>query len=214
MVGAASLKAVIFDADGTLFNTKELIMAAYTHVAQLHGLRPPTEMDFQKHIGKSLHNIYLGMYPEADPVKLVQANGEFMAANATRALAFDGLHNTLHVLKGRGLRLGILTGGRETVHEVLAHHEVAHFFDSVVHSGRIAKSKPDPEGVLFALDELGVQAGEATMVGDMNYDILAGKRAGVHMTIGLTHGFGSRESLEVAGADYIIDELAQISGLL
>lgn len=210
MAEATPLGAVIFDADGTLFNTKELIMAAYGHVASLHGLRPPTEEDFQRHIGKSLYDIYLGMYPEADPVELVRANGEFMAVNITKSMAFDGLHDMLQGLKDEGLRLGILTGGRETIHEVLVHHEISHFFGSVVHSGRIEKSKPDPEGVLLALGELGIQASEAAMVGDMTFDILAGKNAGVRTTIGVTHGFGSRESLEKAGADFILPNLAEV----
>lgn len=208
------LKAVLFDADGTLFNTKELIMAAYAHVAHLHGLRAPTEADFQRHIGKSLHDIYLGMYPAANPAQLVQANGEFMAANLTRSEAFAGLHDVLDTLRGRGLRLGILTGGHETVHKVLEHHQITDFFGSVVHSGRIEKSKPDPEGVVLALRELGVQASEAAMVGDMDYDILAGKNAGVRTTVGLTHGFGSRESLEKAGADFIVHNLAEVASVL
>jgi phosphoglycolate phosphatase len=48
------------------------------------------------------------------------------------------------------------------------------------------------------------------MVGDTSADIMTGKNGGAFATIGVTHGFGSRDSLEAAGADYIVDDLSAV----
>jgi pyrophosphatase PpaX len=213
-MAAQAIKAVVFDADGTLLNSKELIFAAYQHVARAHGLVPPTPAEIMVHMGKSLRDIYLGLFPEADPDELVRANGEFVVRNRLKVQGFEGLEETLQAMRAAGLSLGIVTGGDHKAVELLEHHGLAPFFMSVVHSERIAKQKPDPEGVLLALRELGCQPQQALMVGDMRYDILAGKNAGVHATIGVTHGFGTRKELETAGADYIVDSLPSLLELV
>ena len=71
----------------------------------------------------------------------------------------------------------------------------------------------DPESVLYVLSQLQIEPRDACMVGDTLVDIGAGKNAGVAKTIGVTHGFGSRESLEVAQADFIVDRLMDIEDI-
>lgn len=212
---APRIEAVVFDSDGTLFNSRELIMSAYRHVATLHNLRPPTDKEIEQHLGKGLLDIYRGLFPEYnDHHQLVRANGRYVADNLTLSAAFQGLRETLETLRAGGKRLGLLTGNNAKVHEVLQHHDVEQLFDSIVHSDRIVRQKPDPEGFHLALRELGVAPEHALMVGDMRYDILTGKNGGAFATVGITHGFGTREELTLAEADYIVDNLGELQQLV
>lgn len=209
------IDAVVFDADGTLFNSRELILSAYRHVAREHGLRPPTDQEIGAHLGKGLRDIYRGLFPEhGDHDALVRANGVFVAANLRMSTAFEGLAELLESLRADGKRLGLVTGGNAKIHEVLQHHNVEHFFGSIVHSERIVRQKPDPEGFHLALRELDVPPEHAVMVGDMRYDILTGKNGGAQATVGLTHGFGTHDELVVAGADYVVNDLGELQRLL
>lgn len=203
------IKAVVFDADGTLLNSFELIVGAYQHVAGLYGRPAPTAEQVRDQLAQArpLRDIYRTFFPGGDIDAMLVANGEYLAANATSSSAYQGLHEMLDSLQGQGLRMGILTGGNHRIHDMLAHHDIATYFGSVVHQDRVARSKPDPEGFLLVTDELGVFPAETVMVGDSPADIFAGKNGGAYATIGLTHGNATRETLEAADADYLVDSL-------
>lgn len=210
-----SIKAVVFDADGTLLNTPEVIMAAYTHVAEVHGLRKPSRDDIMEHMGKALHEIYQGLYPDLESVQhLLVTNNEFVLKHLEQINGFEGLQDMMQDLQDMSLKLALITGGSAKVHKLLERNGVEQYFGSIVHSERIKMQKPDPEGLLLALSEIDIDPKDAITVGDMRFDVLAGKNAGVHATVGLTHGFGTRTELEEAGADYIVDNLAAVTQLV
>jgi len=210
------IKAVVFDSDGTLFNSFELIMAADVHIALTHGFRPPTADEVKPLLARALPitEIYRALFPGADVEKLAATGGEFVAANVSKAAAFDGLHDMLQALRELGLRLAIVTGGNSKIYDLLKHHGIGEYFTSVVHNDRVTNGKPHPEGVELALSELGVSTKETVMVGDSKNDLLAGKNAGLAYCIGITHGHGSAEELEAAGADYIVGSLTELLPLL
>lgn len=209
------LQAVVFDVDGTLINTPETIFAAYDHVAKAHGLRPSSREEIMNHMGKSLREIYTGLYPDENVNSLIETNNKFVAAHMHEAETYAGMLTVLEALRLKGIKLAVITGGSRKVEEVLKHHEIHDFFDSIVHSERITKQKPDPEGLQLALAECGnVPADAAVVVGDMRFDILVGKNGGALAAVGLTHGFGTRAELEEAGADFIIDSFAGLPKIL
>lgn len=207
----STIKTVIFDVDGTLIDTPQLILSAFAHVAEKCGLEPRTHDQIMDHMGKSVRDIFLGLYPDEDPDPLVDANYVFTTKNAHQATLFVGLVDTLDALQRQGKKLAVITGGTALVEGQLTHHGIGHYFQSIVHSERVAKQKPDPEGVLLALKECGdISPKDAIVVGDMRFDVLAGKNAGVRATVALTHGFGSLQELKQAGAGYIIDSFNQL----
>ncbi|MDB5186285.1 MAG: histidine-containing protein P-Ser-HPr phosphatase [Candidatus Saccharibacteria bacterium] len=207
-------KAIIFDADGTLFNSFELIVSAYRHVAETHNLKPPTPEEIRVQLGNSLPDIFRTFYPDQNIAELLAANNAFVAANTMKSEAFEGLHDMLSSLNNLGLKLAILTSGGANIHHSLKHHKVSDYFTSVVHHERIAKPKPDPEGFLLASTECGVKPGEAIMVGDTVSDILTGKNAGALATVAITHGYGLSNDLVDANPDYIVDSLQKFTDIM
>jgi phosphoglycolate phosphatase-like HAD superfamily hydrolase len=82
--------------------------------------------------------------------------------------------------------------------------------DAVVDGGHVTAHKPDPESVRLTLSQLGIAADDTCMIGDSAVDIGAGINAGCAATIGITHGFGTENTLREAGATYVVSSLEKI----
>jgi len=210
----SKVEAVIFDADGTLFDTFELIVSAYEHVAVTHGLRIPTPDEVRDQLGKALPDIFQHFYPNEDIQTLLDTNNAFVAANTMKSAAFAGVKDLLSGLARQGIQLGILTSGSAKVHDVLRHHQLDQFFTSVVHHERIKKPKPDPEGYWLACVECGVPPENGVMVGDTTFDIETGQNAGALTTIAVTHGFGLPEDLAKAQPGYIAHDIFEVDKII
>lgn len=208
------LSAVIFDADGTIFDTFEMIVSAYRHVSETHGLRVPEPSEIRNRLGSPMHEMFAAFYPGQNIDQLIATNNEYVMANAMSSEAFAGIKELLEELVARSIRLAILTSGNSNIHTILRQHELEHYFDSVVHIEKVQQPKPHPEGFLLACDECGVAPGETVIVGDTVFDIQTGKNAGALATIAVTHGFGGRDDLSSAEPDYMAKSLADVGRIL
>lgn len=209
-----NVEAIIFDADGTLFDSFEVIVAAYTHISTTHGLPIPAPDDVRSRLGSPLHDMFKAFYPDADIEKLLLTNHDYMSVNITKSKTFEGVQALLDDLTSKGIKLGILTSGTATIVATLEHHNLRHYFSSIVYTERIQKPKPDPEGFLLACHECEVQPEHALMVGDTVFDIETGKNAGALATIAITHGFGNPLDLDSSEPDYTVQNIAELRQLL
>ena len=210
-----SIRAVVFDADGTVLNTREFILKAFEHSAALHGHAVPGREKIVPGLaGKTLIDGYRALFPQGDHLALRDSHRMFQKEKFDLIAAYDGLHELLTTLRGRGMLLGICSSRAATVRPSLEYLEALNYFDAVVDANDVTEHKPHPEGVLKVLEILNIAPEHAAMIGDTVSDIEAGRAAGCAFTIGITHGFGTRESLENAGADHIIEKLSDILPLL
>ncbi len=209
------LQAVIFDADGTILDTRELIYQAYHHVLSLHGYDVPSrEIIFDEVRGHAADVTYGKRAIRHDPAELVKIHRLFQAEHVDLWSAYEGLHDLIQAVRNVGIKIGICTSRGSGVVPMLEHIGVKDFCESIVHADLVENHKPHPEPLLKVLSELGVAPSAAVMIGDTDADIGAGLAAGVAFTIGMTHGVGTREILEEAGADYIVDHLDDILPIL
>lgn len=84
---------------------------------------------------------------------------------------------------------------------------------SIVTCEHVTATKPDPEGILKLIDELGCKPEEIVVLGDHTFDMQAAIRAGLH-AIGISHGFGTPAELKEAGAVHVIDDLISLPTLI
>jgi beta-phosphoglucomutase-like phosphatase (HAD superfamily) len=101
---------------------------------------------------------------------------------------------------------------RKTTLHFLEHFDLVPYFDVIVTAQTCIHTKPFPDPVIFAAQELGLEPGECVMIGDTVVDVLAGKSAGAQ-TIAVLCGFGTERELRRAGADQIVSSTADISTL-
>jgi phosphoglycolate phosphatase-like HAD superfamily hydrolase len=110
--------------------------------------------------------------------------------------------------------LAIATHRSETgARQILQGFGLLDRFPVLVGLERIRRTKPDPEPVLLALRELGVEPASAAMVGDTPDDMRAGRAAGAR-TVGVTTGIHSRVTMENAGAEIVVDSLDELPSRL
>jgi phosphoglycolate phosphatase len=135
---------------------------------------------------------------------------EIRAAREGKLL--PGAEETLKSLRGKGLKVGIVTRNcEEAVRKVVP--DIEAFCDVFVSRDLIKKVKPHPEQLTSVLKALHVTGEETVMVGDHTIDIQAGKRVGMR-TIGVLTGRVKKEEFEKAGADYILRDASEVAELL
>jgi HAD superfamily hydrolase (TIGR01509 family) len=201
-----AIKAVIFDMDGTLIDSREFIMQAMESSLAAKQVTVTRER-LAEVTGKPIEKMYAELAPHLDAGELTKHHHEHHAQNPHLMAEYENVHETLQGLKDKGLKLGIFTGYDERSIRQLQNAGLLDYFDVIVDHSQYKKSKPDPEGLRMCMQKLNVLPDETVYIGDGITDITAGLAANVHKTIGITHGFTSREKLTAIGAQHIVDSL-------
>jgi HAD superfamily hydrolase (TIGR01509 family) len=211
-------KAVLFDLDGTLVDT----IGAYFELARVAASAHGFEVT-EQHVRESLcsgGNFWKGIVPDARPdgAEVRRALSAHAAREWPRVLreqgrVLDGLVDTLDALKRKGIALAIVSGARPEVLELFRDDDLLARFDVVILGADVTRRKPDPEGIVNALDALGVAPGDAVYVGDTPLDIRASRAAGVRAVAVLT-GAGDSALLSAHEPDRLIASHAKLDGII
>jgi phosphoglycolate phosphatase len=192
------LRLVIFDVDGTLVDSQSEIMAAMTHAFAVSTFVMPDRNAVLSIVGLSLNEAFAKLCPEASETErahLVQAYKDAFNdlrgpdGQAELSPLYPGALDALDVLKSQDhTLLAVATGkSRRGLDKMLERHGLRGFF----HSEQVADyhpSKPHPSMILTALNETGVMAGDAVMLGDTTFDMDMARAAGVKK-IGVSWGY-------------------------
>lgn len=203
---------VLFDVDGTLVDSQNMIAATMTGAYDAVGLPPPKREAVLGIIGLSLPEAMRRLSPEVDGVTvaaLVDAyKARFQMARSNPAFhepLFPGARAFLDRLAARDdVVLGIATGkSQRGVKAILDLHDLNGRFVSIQTADE-HPSKPHPSMVVTALAETGVTADNAVMIGDSSFDMVMARAAGAH-ALGVSWGYQTVTALETAGAEAVID---------
>lgn len=174
------ITTLLFDFDGTLLDTNELIIQTFLSVL---GKRYPgrfTKEDVLHFIGPSLKQTF----DSIDETLTEELIKEYRAWNIEMhdqmAVEFDGVTDTLRILKARGFKMAIVSTKRQgMIQKGLTLMGIEDIFDVVIALDDVVTPKPDPEPILLALERLNATKEEAIMIGDNSHDIEGGQNAGV-----------------------------------
>jgi pyrophosphatase PpaX len=213
---AARPFAVLFDLDGTLVDTIELLLGSYRHAFGEHAGRRPTEAEWVAGIGTPLATqIRPFARDDAELDALVARYRVWQLEHHDRLTrCYDAVLDTVRRLDERGHPMAIVTSKTDTIaRRSVAHVGLAPYMRTIVGCDACARAKPDPEPVLLALERLGYASTEAVFVGDSPYDITAGNAAGVVTVAALWGPIPRRELLEAAPS-YHLERIGDLPGLL
>ena len=208
-------KVIIFDFDGTLCDTRSNIITAFRATMEHLGLEMRDEETCGATIGLTLRDGFKSMYPEFDDAKIdycVETYRQIFAERRKELMPdlFPGVKETLEALRKRGYRMTIATSRlTDSLMLFMRHHGIDHYFEYAVGSDSVTHHKPHPEPALKTLAALNIAPSEAIMVGDMPVDIAMAHNAGIR-AIGVDYGNATREELEAAEADWIVDSITKI----
>jgi pyrophosphatase PpaX len=205
---------VVFDLDGTLADTVDLIVASYQQAFRtVLGHEEDPEL-IKSWIGRTLMDAFTSYSPEHARA-LYDAYLPWNADNTERLIrGYDGVRDVLAELTAAGARLGVATSKRRvSARQAMDVLGLAEYLPVLVSMEDTAVHKPDPAPVLLAIERLGGTPGEAVYVGDAVVDVLAGQGAGC-ATVAVTWGAGHPEALVVAGPDAVAQDASQLRKIL
>ncbi|HXF95581.1 MAG TPA: HAD-IA family hydrolase [Gemmatimonadales bacterium] len=206
----------LFDLDGTLIDSIDLILRSYRHTLRVHrGIEPPDEV-WMRGLGTPLWVQFRHWTDDQAEIEAMVAT--YRAYNLehhdTLVRPYDGVADAVRQLDAAGKRLGLVTSKmRSGALRGLRLLGLEQTFHAVVGADEVTHPKPHPEPVLKALDLLGAPAADAVFVGDSRHDIECGRAAGVKTAAALWGPF-DRAHLEDLEPDYWLERPADIAGLL
>jgi len=213
------IKLLIFDFDGTLADTHELIIQTNQEAMRRMGFPVLEDRVISRTIGLPLEEGILTMFPQLareDLPAWVKTYRTIFDELKTRIIPglFPHVKETLEALHARGYVLTVASSRLSlSLNDFLRDMGIAPFFSYVLGADNVSAAKPDPEPVLKTLRDLHFRADEALVVGDMPVDILMGKRAGA-FTCGVTYGNSDREALKKAGANHVLDDFGRLPEII
>lgn len=207
-------KLYIFDFDGTLGDSRGLIVRTMMDTFEKLGIAKPTVEACIGTIGLPLADCFTVSAHLSDEVgeKCADVYRKIFKRNNVKGAVkpFKGVISTLNTLHGQGKILAVASSrGHESLDGLVDDFGIANLFTSIIGADDVVNAKPDPEPVNKILSSLSILPKDTVVVGDAPYDILMGKNAGAS-AIGVTYGNRKREELQEAGADFIIESFADL----
>ena len=208
------IKLVILDFDGTMADTRSLIVRTMQKVIATLHLDKRTDEECAAMIGLPLKETFITLLPisKEQGLECERLYREIFAASdpIKSVQLFPKVLETIAGLHSKGITLTIASSrGHESLDAYVEEMHLAPYIHYVLGAEDVEHAKPQPDAVLKTLKELGFTPEETLVVGDMTYDILMGSRAGAH-TCGVTYGNGTREELLSVNAESIIDDFEQL----
>lgn len=213
------MKLVLFDVDGTVIDSQNIIVASMESAFASLGLAAPTRANALSIVGLSLPHAFIPLVGSDGPVEELAAafKTAFAGFRANASIAspfFEGARELIGALGDReDVMLGIATGkSRRGVDHIFEKYNWRHLF-ATVQTADDAASKPDPEMIHRAMAETGVKPQDLVMIGDTTYDMAMAANAGVR-SIGVAWGYHGVDALAAQGACAIVSSYAELGKTL
>jgi phosphoglycolate phosphatase len=214
-----NFKLMIFDFDGTLVKSAPGIHATANVMAKFYGTGPVSLEHVEQTLGTGLDDFIKRTFPEVlkthSMAEIMKKNLEIYDHEYKRGLKiFAGVRKTLQALHKKGIKLAIVSNKfSKYVNGINKELLIDRYFDTVLGSENVKKMKPDPYPLNLLMKKYGVDKSETLMVGDSQYDVEAGKRAGV-FTYFLTYGYADIKKVRKNNPDFIENNLKKILKLI
>jgi phosphoglycolate phosphatase len=209
------LKLIIFDFDGTLVDSRPLILESHRIVFSEFRLPAPEAARSLALVGKSLDVILADLVgPTAPILEMIRAYDlllpKLRADPAFAETPFEGVDDLLSELsRAADTVLGIATGHRtDTIAPALQALQWSGLFKTI-QAADTAPSKPHPAMLLQALTATGIEAQDAIFIGDTTFDMQMAGAARLR-SIGVAWGHHGAERLAAAGADHVVETVNEL----
>lgn len=213
----SKIDTVLFDFDGTVMNTNEVIINSWQHTFKTLENR---EEDVEKIIetfGEPLQITMEKLFPNVPIEQSVEIYRSYHRENFGELISlFPGMKELLAELKQRNYKTAMVTSRlRNTTQQGLEKYEIADYFDTVVTADDTDKHKPDPEPIHIALGKLDSAPERSIMLGDTMFDILCAKNAGVKsVLVSWAMAVTEEEKTGPNKPDYIIEKAEDLLDLI
>ena len=213
-----NIRLIIFDFDGTLGDTRRNIVTTLQQTMQEKHLPVIDEARCAATIGLTLKDSFKTLFPQLTDEEAEECTITYrhiFEVNKKKMVPqlFPHVAETLADLQRRGITMSVASSrSNVSLRGFLKDMGIERYISYVLGADDVTKPKPDPEPILKTLTALCFAADETLVVGDMPVDILMGRNAGTR-TCGVTYGNASRQQLDKAGANFVIDDMEELINL-
>lgn len=213
---ARRYELIIFDWDGTVLDSAGAIVSSIQQAAQDLGLQPPSDERARHVIGLGLHEALRYAMPDLPGehhLRLAERYRHHYLSRDHELSLFGGIAELVKRLAGEGYRLGVATGkSRRGLDRALAASGLSAFFDATRCADE-CHSKPHPQMLEELLEETGIAASAALMIGDTGHDVEMAHNAGVG-AVAVTYGAHSRAELLARRPLACVDTVPELASWL
>ncbi len=201
---------IIFDIDGTLTSTNELIFATFRHVTEKYLNKKVTDEEIISLFGPT-EDVILKEFMKDD---FDEARKDYLdfyeARHHLMADVYPGIKDVLNFIKSRGVKLSVYTGkGRGSTLITLRKIGMIEMFDMIVTGDDIEDHKPSPEGIDVFVEKFGLKRERVLMIGDAPADIIAARNANVKIASVVWDSYAKEKVLSMAG-DYVFETVDEL----
>ncbi len=211
------LQAVMFDWDGTLYNSVVPTYKSYLDVMRAFEIPEASLQEFREKSRPNYHDYY--SYLGIQAVDWSTADAIWMdcyARHRKDCVLFDGAVDVLEELRESNIKIGLVSSGsRDRVARETSEEGVAPYFDIMLFGDDVdfECAKPEPDTLLMAIHRARVPISEVLYVGDMAEDIIMGKKAGTK-TAAVLCGFATRQALVDAQPNFLLDDISRLPEII
>lgn len=205
---------ILFDLDGTLIDTNDLIMASFLYTLDLYYPGKYTMEDLIPHMGEPLYDQMLLFGPERaqELVEVYREHNERVHDELVKE--FPGVRPTLDVLQDMGVKMAVVTSKmRKTTEMGLRLFKLDQYMDCVICYQDTEKHKPDPAPLVKAMNELGADPAKTLMIGDSQYDVLAAQNTGI-ASAGVAWSWKGADFLQSFSPTYMLHQMGDLIDIL
>ena len=211
---------IFFDLDGTLTDPAQGITNSFIHALKFYGVEIPSYEELCKLIGPPLPYSFETTFgfPHEKAMEAVTKYREYFSTKGLyENKVYDGIPELLQKLKEKGKHLVVATSKPEEYSKkIIEHFNLSKYFDYVCGCLMNESRSKKEEVIAYALECCGLGESDKSrvlMVGDRLHDIEGAKKNGLK-SCGVLFGYGSREELEKAGADYVVQDVIDLDKVI
>ncbi|MGL4738187.1 MAG: HAD family hydrolase [Cellulosilyticaceae bacterium] len=213
------IKLILFDLDGTLINSLDDLAIAMNYSLEQLGLPIHPVSAYRYFVGNGVAKLVqraLGEFADSQDATAYARqlfDTYYEAHHSVHTKPYEGIESTLTALKTKGITTAVVTNKPHDYAEALVKVLLEGYIDLVIGQSEEIPPKPDPKGVLQAIEKLGFSVEECLFVGDSNIDMKTATAAGIK-AVGVTWGFRDVEELRSSGANTVIHHPLELLALL
>ena len=209
-----AIKNILFDLDGTLLDTNELIIQSFQHTYKRHLNKHVDKEYIIKSFGEILKITLDREFGEVSDEAIKTYRG-FQVGNFEKLISMhSGVADGVKELHRLGYKLGIVTSRlNESAIRGLKHFGLMDYFESIISADDTEIHKPDPTPALMALAQLGGKVQETMIVGDSSFDILCGKNAGM-TSVAVGWSALPKEIIIKCEPNYVVESMEDLVALI
>ena len=201
------INTIIFDLDGTLLNTLEDLHACFNHAIQTYGYPTRSLEEIKSFVGNGIKKAIERALPykiaDEELEKIVEYFRQYYKEHMLELTKpYEGILELLEELKKRNYKLAVVSNKYDDAVKDLVRNYFGEFIDVAIGEGYGVRKKPEADGVLKAINELGVKIENCIYIGDSDVDIKTAQNVGVPC-ISVLWGFREESFLKENGGNIL-----------